>query len=580
MIKNLAFTWRYLERHKIRFAAGVAALLGRDGIAIAIPLLIREAVSRLASSDGSSAKWLAGAILLAAIPKALLQAFARLRMMYVSRDAEFEMRNDLFTHLMSLEPAFYSHVRTGDLMAHATNDLNSVKLMLGPGLVNLFESMVTLPVAAAVMAFVDWRLTLVALAPLPMAVCQMVYFGRRVHDRSQVIQEQFSGLSSMVEQHIAGVRTVRAFAQEPAEVERFGKLNIEYYEAKRRLAIDMNLADPILNLLTGAASLGVLWYGGREVLASRLNVGDFAMFLTYIATLQRPVAAMGRVVTFLQRGMASIGRLRALFEVRPTIAAPNSALRLPVAVAGEICLQGVAVRREHTDVLRNLNLTIEPGSRVALVGHTGSGKTTLTRLIPRLLDPTSGKVTIDGIDVRELDPRELRAQVGFVPQETFLFSATLAQNIAWGAPAATEPEVREAAKIAGLEDDIAQFPDGYETLVGERGVLLSGGQKQRVAIARAIIRRPRILIFDDALSSVDSLTEQRILDHLEQLPGQPTAIFVTHRLSSIRRADRVYVLEHGEIVEQGSHGELLSRGDRYWRMWNQHQCEEILEATA
>ena len=579
---RVSFTWKYLRRHKSKFAIGIAALLARDSIAVAIPLLIRKAVTLLADARNvKGATWIALAIVGAAIPKALLQAFARLRMMYVSRDAEYEMRNDLFRHLMSLEPAYFSTMRTGDLMAHATNDLNAIKLMLGPGIVNMFESMVTFPIAVIVMAIVDWKLTLVALTPVPFAIVQMMWFGRRVHDRSETIQEQFSDMSAVVEQHIAGVRSVRAFAQESAEEARFGRMNDRYFEANRILGIYSSLGDPILIFLMGLATLAVLWYGGSQVLAGRLSVGSFAMFMTYMGTLLRPVAAVGRVVNFMQRGFASLGRLQALFAVQPSIAAPVHARRLAAktGASGEVRFRNVSVRRVNVQALHDVSLDIPAGSRVAIVGHTSSGKSTLARLVPRLLDPTGGSVTVDGIDVREIDLVELRSHIGFVPQETFLFSASLAQNIAWGAPHATDAEIHLAAGLAGLADDIAGFPKGYETVVGERGVLLSGGQKQRVAIARAIVRNPRILIFDDALSSVDSVTEQRILDHLDTLLNSSTTILITHRLSSIRRADMIFVLDRGEIAESGTHEDLLARGKHYWRLWNQHELEEVLETA-
>ena len=580
VFRRLRFSWTYVRPHRRRFVVGIAALLARDAIAIAIPLLIRRAVTILAEPHQvRRAAWIAATIIFAAIPKALLQAFARMRMMYASRDAEYEMRNGLYRHLISLDVSFFCRMRTGDLMAHATNDLNAVKLMLGPGVVNLFESMVTLPVAVAVMGGVDWRLTLVALAPLPLAIFQISWLGRRVHVQTEQIQERFSDLSAAAEQHIAGVRSVRAFAQEKAETLRFGALIRRYFMAGRRLGIYTSLSDPVLAFLMGLAALAVLFYGGNRVLESHLSLGSFAMFMAYMGTLTRPVAALGRVVNLVQRGLASLERLEALFGARPSIAPPGSPASLPPVVKGEIRFEGVSVRRDGVCALRSIDLLIPGGSRTAIVGHTGSGKSTLAHLIPRLIDPSEGRVTLDGRDLRSIDPDELRAQIGFVPQETFLFSATLAENIAWGIPSATNEEIRRAAEAAGLAEDIGALPDGYNTMVGERGVLLSGGQKQRVAIARAIVRRPRILIFDDALSSVDSVTEQRILDHLDSVLNNATTILNTHRLSSIRRADRILVLDRGEVVESGTHGDLLASGGVYWRLWNQYQLEEALETA-
>jgi ATP-binding cassette subfamily B protein len=578
--RRLTFTWTYLRPHRRLFVAGILALLARDAIAITIPLMIRKAVTLLSESHNvRQASWFAAAIVLAAIPKAGLQAFARLRLMYASRDAEYEIRNRLFRHLMSLEPAFFARMRTGDLMAHATNDLNAIKLMLGPGVANLFESMVTFPIAVAVMAAVDWRLTLAAFLPLPIAVAQMVWFGQRVQRSSEVIQARFSDLSALVEQHIAGVRSVRSYAQEDAERLRFETLNTSYFDAKRKMGLYSTVSDPTLMFLMGLATLTVLAYGGQRVSTGQLSLGSLVMFMTYLGTLLRPVSALGRVINMMQRGIASLGRLEVLFAVQPAIAAPLSPVHFDEAPRGDLLFENVSVRFGNVEALHHVDLAIPAGSRVAIVGHTGSGKSTLARLIPRLLDPSAGEVYIDGVNLRHLPPQEVRAHIGFVPQETFLFSATLAENIAWGAPNASETEIRKAASVAGLETDIAGFPEGFDTIVGERGVLLSGGQKQRVAIARAIIRKPSILIFDDALSSVDSVTEQKILDHLESALGGSTTILITHRLSSIRNADRIVVMDMGRIVESGTHQDLLATGGAYWRLWNQHALEEALETT-
>ena len=577
--RRLRFALRYVGRHRYSMLAGLVALLARDGIGSLIPLLIRQAVTLLAAGKTAQGAWVALAMLAAALPKAGLQAFARLRMMNVSRDVEYDMRNDLFRHLVSLDPGFYSRTRIGDVMAHATNDLNSVRMMMGPGIVNLCDSLVMFPVAFTVMATVNWRLTLVALVPAPLAAITISAFGIEIRRRYEAIQAEFSLMSAAVQQHVAGVRAVRAFAQEKAEEQRFSRISRKYAESNRRLGVYTSLNDPILGFLMGLSSLAVLWLGGREVAASRMSLGSFAMFMTYMGMLLRPVAAIGRVAVMLQRGAASLDRLSTLFGVQSAIQPPDQPRPLALAGGCDLRLERVTVGFNGCRVLDAIDLSIPSGACVAIVGRTGSGKTTLARLIPRLLDPANGRVLVGGVNVRDLAPEDLRRVVGFVPQETFLFSATLAENIALGVPNATRREIHHAAEIAGLGPDISAFPNGFDTMVGERGILLSGGQKQRVAIARALVKNPSILVFDDALSSVDSITENRILDHLDTALEGRTTILITHRLSTIRRAGQILVLERGKVAEAGSHQELIAAGGRYANLWREQLLEQELKTA-
>ncbi len=578
MREALRTLWPYLWRYRAGLALGMGALALTDLARAALPLLIRGAIDTL-TTNASSARLLqyAGLLVGASLFRGVFQFWMRVILIGISRDIEYDLRNDLFRHLVELSPDYYGRTRTGDIMARATNDLNAVRMMLGPWIMYWTETSLTFVLAIAVMVSVDWRLALVALAPAPVVSVAVMVFGRAIHERFERIQAMFSDISSRVQENLAGVRMVRAFVQEQAEMHRFEKLNREYIAENIRLVRISGLFQPMLEALIGVTFLVVLWVGGYRVLSGRITLGSFVMFNSYMGTLVWPMIAVGWVVNLMQRGSASLMRINQIFQERPTICRP----RTPVAlskVRGEVEFRNVSVEFGLARAIDDVSLRIEAGSTVALVGHTGAGKSTLVSLIPRLTDPTAGVVLLDGVDVRKLDPAELRRQIGFVPQETFLFSATIAENIAFGVEDATEEQVRRAAELAGLAADIESFPEGYRTLVGERGITLSGGQKQRTAIARAILRDPRILILDDALSSVDTLTEERILTGLSGLWSGRTVILISHRVSTVRQADRIVVLEKGGIVEQGTHAELAAAGGYYADLWQKQMLEEELEA--
>jgi ATP-binding cassette subfamily B protein len=428
------------------------------------------------------------------------------------------------------------------------------------------------------MLWVDWRLTLVALAPAPLVSFAVLVFGRRIHDRFEAIQSMFSDISSRVQENLAGVRVVRSYVQERAELGRFAELNRDYIRENLGLAKISGLFQPLLQALVSLAFLLVLGVGGLRLAQHKISLGNFVMFNTYVGALVWPMIAVGWVANLVERGRASLGRLQSLLEEQPKIAAPASPRHLAQPVRGEIVFDRVGVEYGDRAALSNVSLGIPAGETVAIVGHTGCGKSTLASLIPRLLDPSSGSIALDGIDLRELDPQDLRREIGYVPQETFLFSATLGENIAFGVPDASEDEIRRAAEIAGLGPDLAGFPDGLGTVVGERGITLSGGQKQRTAIARALLRDPRILILDDALASVDTATEERILQALRGIMRGRTTVLISHRVSTIRNADRIFVLEHGSVAAQGSHLELIERGGYYADLYGKQLLEEELEA--
>jgi ATP-binding cassette subfamily B multidrug efflux pump len=567
----------YLWRYRWGLALGLAALVLKDIAGAAQPLVIRAAIDSLSRAGLGTLLRCAGYLMALAVAKGFFQYWMRVIIISISRDIEYDLRNDLFRHLASLSPDYYGRTRTGDIMARATNDLNAVRMMLGPGIMYWTETSLTFLLAIIIMVSVDWRLAVFALLPAPLVSLAVISFGRAIHSRFERIQAMFSDISSRVQENLAGVRMVRAFAQEQAELRRFEELNREYIAENIRLVRISGVFQPLLEALIGLTFLVVLWYGGYQVLAGRISLGSFVMFNTYMGILVWPMIALGWVVNLMQRGSASLERINQIFREQPSIAAPPDAVPLE-SVEGAIEFRDASVAYPAGRALDGINLRIEPGSTVAVVGHTGSGKSTLVGLVPRLMDPTEGQVLLDGIDLRRLSPAELRRQIGFVPQETFLFSATIAENIAFGVENATEEQVRQAAELAGLAGDIESFPQGYQTMVGERGITLSGGQKQRTAIARAILRNPRILILDDALSSVDTLTEERILTGLAGVMRGRTVILISHRVSTVRQADRIVVLEKGRIVEQGTHAELLVAGGYYADLSQKQMLEEELEA--
>jgi ATP-binding cassette subfamily B multidrug efflux pump len=569
----------YLWRYRRGFGLGMGSLVLKDILGTVMPLIMKSGIDSLNHGFSiNTVLWFAALLVGVSALKGVFQYWMRVILIGISRDIEYDLRNDLFANLVRLSSDFYSQFRTGDIMARATNDLNAVRMMLGPAVMYLCETGLTLLLAVAVMLSVDWKLTLLSLIPAPFVSFAVIYFGSRIHERFEAIQKMFSDISSRVQENLSGVRVIRAYVQEESELRQFEILNRDYIEQNIRLARLSGVFMPLLQGLIGITFLIVLWVGAYRLLSGHITLGSFVMFNTYMGMLVWPMIAMGWVVNLVQRGTASLDRINEMLRAVPAIVAPANPRTLPAVVRGEIEFANVIVRYPAGAALDGVNLRISGGSTVAIVGHTGSGKSTLLHLIPRLLDPTSGTVTLDGIDLRDLAPADLRHQIGFVPQETFLFSATIGENIAFGVPGATELEIERAAEIAGLAPDIASFPLGYKTMVGERGLTLSGGQKQRTAIARALLRNPRILILDDALSSVDTLTEESILSALAGVMRGRTTILVSHRVSTIRNADHIFVLEHGAVVESGSHDELLKNGGYYADLYQKQLLEEELEA--
>ena len=569
---------KYLWRYRWGMALGGLCLVLKDLAQAVQPLMIRGAVDafQVANSGPAFVRFAAYLVGLALL-KGVFQYWMRVTIIGISRDIEYDLRNDLFRHLISLAPEYYGRTRTGDIMARATNDLNAVRMMLGPGVMYWFETSLTFALATLIMVRVDWRLAFLAILPAPAVSFAVIFFGRRIHDRFEKLQAMFSDISSRVQENLSGVRMIRAFAQEKAELRRFEELNRQYIAQNIKLVRIQGVFEPLLEALIGTTFLVVLWAGGHQVLLGRISVGSFVMFNTYMGMLVWPMIALGWVVNLMQRGSASLDRINQILDERPAICAPVPYTPLG-QLRGEIEFRGVTVDYGSGRALDGVNLRVAAGTTIAVVGHTGSGKSTLVGLVPRLMDPSAGAVLVDGVDLRQTSPAELRRHIGFVPQETFLFSATIAQNIAFGVEEATPGQIRRAAELAGLAGDIEGFPLAYETMVGERGITLSGGQKQRTAIARAILRDPRILILDDALSSVDTMTEERILTHLADVMRGRTVILISHRVSTVRQADRIVVLERGRIVEEGRHAELVEAGGYYADLSQKQMLEEELEA--
>ncbi len=573
----------YFRKYRRSYLLGTICIFLTNGIWILFPQVIRRAVDDL-NLGVTRHKLVTYALLLLAVAagKGIFQFLTRWVVIGVSREIEFDLRNDLFRHLESLSYSYYQRTRTGDIMARATNDLNAVRMLLGPAIMYSANTIVFTAGALAFMLSISPKLTLYAFLPLPIVSITIQYFGRKIHERFERIQAMFSDISARAQENFSGVRVVRAYVQEEAEIAAFETANQEYIKRSLKLVRLMGMLWPTLETMLGLAIVLVLWLGGREVISHRMTVGEFVAFNTYMVQLTWPIIALGWVINIFQRGTASMRRINEILTEKPEIEdsekVKNSTSETLVAtqLRGEIEFRNLNFSYNSTPVLRDINLRIPAGSSLAIVGPTGSGKTTLVSLIPRIYEAETGSVLIDGIPVREYPLATLRRNLGFVPQETFLFSETVRENIAFGKDDASDDDVRSAARAASIAEDIEGFPEQYKTIVGERGITLSGGQKQRTAIARAIIRNPRILILDDALSSVDTHTEDKILNHLREIMQGRTTIFISHRVSTVRNADRIAVLHNGRIVELGTHDELVAKDGYYTDLYNKQLLEEEL----
>ncbi|MFQ5695081.1 MAG: ABC transporter ATP-binding protein [Terriglobia bacterium] len=568
----------YLRRYRRALAVGGLMLLGTIFFSVASPLVIRAAIDSFEQGIPASSELLryAGLLVAIALATAFFRFWTRWILIGVSRDIEYDLRNHLFQHLELQSPRFYSNWRIGDLMTRATSDITHIRMVLGPGLMYTANALIMFPVIIGVMLSLDWQLTVLVLLPVPLVSLSVRILGKIIHDFSERIQARFSTLTARVQENLAGVRLLRAFTQEDAEARAFDQLNRDYLDENKHLIRFQALLWPALGILLGGSFLLVFWFGGRAVVAGRITVGDFYAFSHYLGLLIWPMIALGWVVNLFERGAASLGRIQRLLTTTPDIT-DRASPEAPDTIVGTIEFRDLRFRYNGVPVLEEINLEIPAGSTVAIVGPTGSGKSTLAHLVGRLYDAPAGSVLVDGCPVTAHRLDLLRQAIGYVPQETFLFSDTLRENIAVGAPEAGEEQVAEATAVAGLTDDIESFPRGYDTLVGERGLTLSGGQKQRTALARALLRNPRILILDDALSSVDTYTEEKILRRLTTVMRERTTILISHRVSTVRHADQIVVLQEGRIVERGTHEQLLARGGYYYDLYQKQLIEEELE---
>ena len=576
----------YFLRHRRALLVGLGCILATTAIQLLSPWVLKYAVDDL-TAGVTERKLMFYAVLLFGIAMAggVFRFLMRKVVIGVSRHIEYDLRNDFFTHLQRFPPSFFQRRRTGDLMSRATNDLNAVRMMVGPSVMYATQTVLVFAVAIALMLSIDPWLTLVGLLPLPFVSVSVKLFGTAIHRRFERIQEQLSEMSAVAQENLSGVRVVRAYGQEGPELEKFRVANEEYIQRNRPLIRLQGAFYPSLTLLLGIGALLVLWQGSREVILGRITIGDLVAFNAYLVMLSWPMIAFGWVTNMLQRGSASWNRMLELLDEKPEIAdPPTPAVLDPSQVAGQIEFRGLSLSFDDRPVLSDISFVVDPGRTVAIVGPTGSGKSTLLKLLPRLLDPPPGTVFIDGVDIRTLRLANLRALIGVAPQEPFLFSDTLEANIAFAPEVAAMPPgerrlaVERAAGLARIDKDVAEFPKGYDTLVGERGITLSGGQKQRAALARALITDPRVLVLDDALSAVDTYTEDEILHRLRAVRQGRTCLIVSHRISTVRDADMIVVLDHGRIVERGTHDELVAHGGEYAELYRKQLLEDELTA--
>lgn len=575
----LLYLLPYLGKYRFKIGLGFVMVVLTAIASMFSPWILKYVVDGLRESlNKGKLPYYAALILGLSVIEGFFRFWMRRILIGMSREVEYDLRNDFLAHVQKMSLSFLQSRSTGDIMSRATNDLNAVRSVLGPGIMYSMNTIVQAVIATSILLNLNWKLTLLAYIPLVLMSISVKKIGGQIHDRFESIQEQFSNLSTKAQENLAGIRVVKAFAREESETDEFERLNFDYVRRNISLIRLWGIFYPMMTALIGMSSVALIWFGGRLVITGRLTLGEFVAFMGYLAMLTWPTIAVGWVINIFQRGSASMGRILEIMDRKPDIHDEPGA-SAPASVCGALEFRNLTFQYPNAKnpVLHNISLTVPAGTTLAIVGHTGSGKSTLINLIPRLFDPPPGSLLLDGQDIRRWPLSELRRNIGYVPQETFLFSDTIQENIAFGCDASTAgTRVDWAAQVSRIAEDIETFSRKMQTYVGERGITLSGGQKQRVAISRAVAILPKILIFDDSLSNVDTYTEERILEELTKVMKNRTTILVSHRVSTVKNADQIVVLKEGKIVEQGTHETLMEQQGVYADLYQKQLLEEEL----
>ncbi|HEY9189177.1 MAG TPA: ABC transporter ATP-binding protein [Ignavibacteria bacterium] len=569
----------YLLKYKHLYIIGFLATIVSNISGIIVPLIIRNAIDSL-SKNVQLIEIIKTSLLIVfvSIIAGVCLFLTRRTIIVASRKIEYDLRNDFFSHLLKLDLKYFQNTSTGDLMAHATNDINAVRNFLGPAILYSSDTIVAFIMITAIMISINSHLTIISFIPLPFISIFVYLIASSVNKKFEKVQSQYSLLTSKAQESISGIRVVKSFVREQNEIKLFGNISKEYFNKNMKLVKVHSLMFPLMVLFIGISIVLVIWFGGRMVINDKLTLGNLTAFIIYLGWLIWPMIAFGWVANLVQQSAASMKRLAKILDTEPEVENSNNKLSV-TELHGDILLKDVYFRysKNSPDIIKGINLNIKAGTSLAIIGRTGSGKTTLVNLINRFYDVTKGSIHIDGVNIKDLPIETIRQNIGYVTQETFLFSTTIKENIIYGINTYNEEDFKKAVDIAQIDKDVRSFPDSYDTIIGERGITLSGGQKQRVSIARAIMKKPKILILDDALSAVDTYTEEEILKRLRNFMKNRTCILISHRISTIKDADLIVVLENGKIVESGSHEELIEIGGIYYEMYQKQLLEEEIE---